>query len=379
MASITFDKATLTYPGAKQSTIEQLSLDIKDGEFVAVVGPSGSGKSTTLRMISGLEPLAGGDILMDGKSVKNVPPSKRNIAMVFQTYALYPHMTVEGNMDFALKMQKVDPAERKRRVKMAAESLDLLPYLNRRPKELSGGQRQRVAMGRAIVRQPSVFLMDEPLSNLDARLRVATRAQIVELQQRLKTTTIYVTHDQIEAMTMADRIAVIDKGHLQQLGSPRDLYNNPSNTFVAGFLGSPSMNIIPAGGLSASISPEILDQLGGNSVEELLLGIRPEALDLTEPSDPRADIQGTVILVENTGSDAFLRVRTDVLADNPMVIRVDSQLDIKVGQNVGLMIKWDDAHWFNAKTGQAVSNPSDRRPAGQAGAAAAVPVNRGEA
>lgn len=376
MASITFDKATLTYPGAKKSTIDQLSLNIEDGEFVAVVGPSGSGKSTTLRMISGLESLSGGDILMDGKSVKNTPPSKRNIAMVFQTYALYPHMTVEGNMDFALKMQKVDPAERKRRIQAAAEALDLVPYLNRRPKELSGGQRQRVAMGRAIVRQPAVFLMDEPLSNLDARLRVATRAQIVELQQRLKTTTVYVTHDQVEAMTMADRIAVIDQGHLQQIGSPRELYHNPSNIFVATFLGSPSMNMIPAQALGQAINPQSLKQLDGTPINNLILGVRPDALELTSPSNPSAEITGTIAVVEDTGSDAFLHIRSDVLKDATLTVRVDSDMGVKIGDNVGLLINWDRGHWFNAETEQALANPS-ARPAHTQGQHAAATESEG--
>src|ERR687885_889282 len=246
MATVTYDHATRLYPGGTRAAVDQLNLDIADGEFLVLVGPSGCGKSTSLRMLAGLEEVNDGHIYIGEKDVTDVPPKDRDIAMVFQNYALYPHMTVAENMGFALKIAGVNKEERAQRVQEAAKLLDLEPYLARKPKALSGGQRQRVAMGRAIVRQPQVFLMDEPLSNLDAKLRVQTRTQIASLQRRLGTTTIYVTHDQIEAMTMGDRVAVIRKGVLQQVDSPQVLYERPRNLFVAGFIGSPAMNLIEA-------------------------------------------------------------------------------------------------------------------------------------
>src|SRR3954470_952594 len=242
MATVTFDKAPRLYPGAERPAVDGLELTVDDGEFLVLVGPSGCGKSTSLRMLAGLEDVDGGAIRIGGRDVTDVPPKDRDIAMVFQNYALYPHMTVADNMGFALKMAKVSKDEIGTRVKEAARLLDLEPYLDRKPKALSGGQRQRVARGRAIVRNPQVFLMDEPLSNLDAKLRVQTRTQIAELQHRLDVTTVYVTHDQIEAMTMGDRVAVLKDGLLQQLDTPQNLYDHPSNMFVAGFIGSPSMN-----------------------------------------------------------------------------------------------------------------------------------------
>ena len=246
MASVTFDKATRLYPGSTRPAVDQIDLEVADGEFLVLVGPSGCGKSTTLRMLAGLEEVNDGRILIGDRDVTDVPPKDRDIAMVFQNYALYPHMTVAENMGFALKIAGVGKEDRAKRVLEAAKLLDLEPYLGRKPKALSGGQRQRVAMGRAIVRQPQVFLMDEPLSNLDAKLRVQTRTQIASLQRRLGVTTVYVTHDQTEALTMGDRIAVLKDGILQQVGTPRDLYEKPNNVFVAGFIGSPAMNLFPA-------------------------------------------------------------------------------------------------------------------------------------
>ena len=243
MATVTFDNATRIYPGTERPAVDSLNIDIADGEFLVLVGPSGCGKSTSLRMLAGLEDVDAGSIWVGDRDVTNVQPKDRDIAMVFQSYALYPHMTVADNMGFALKIAKVDKAEIRQRVEAAAKILDLTEYLDRKPKALSGGQRQRVAMGRAIVRQPQVFLMDEPLSNLDAKLRVQTRTQIAALQRRLGTTTVYVTHDQVEALTMGDRIAVLKDGVLQQVGTPRDMYDAPSNVFVAGFIGSPAMNL----------------------------------------------------------------------------------------------------------------------------------------
>src|SRR5690606_1598290 len=246
MATVTFDKATRIYPGAETPAVDELSIEIADGEFLVLVGPSGCGKSTSLRMLAGLEEVTSGRILIGDRDVTTVPPKDRDVAMVFQNYALYPHMTVGENMGFALKIAGVGKHERAQRVLDAAKLLDLVPFLERKPKALSGGQRQRVAMGRAIVRSPQVFLMDEPLSNLDAKLRVQTRTQISSLQRRLDVTTVYVTHDQVEALTMGDRIAVLADGALQQLGTPRDLYENPANVFVAGFIGSPAMNLFEA-------------------------------------------------------------------------------------------------------------------------------------
>ena len=246
MASVVFDKATRIYPGTTTPAVDKLDLVVNDGEFLVLVGPSGCGKSTSLRMLAGLEEIDNGRILIGDRDVTNVAPKDRDIAMVFQSYALYPHMTVAENMGFALKIAGTSKEERDRRVLEAAKLLDLEPYLERKPKALSGGQRQRVAMGRAIVREPQVFLMDEPLSNLDAKLRVATRTQIAALQRRLGITTVYVTHDQVEAMTMGDRVAVLKDGLLQQVDTPRNLYDNPANAFVAGFIGSPAMNLLTA-------------------------------------------------------------------------------------------------------------------------------------
>ena len=244
MATVTFDKATRIYPGSDKPAVDQLEIDIEDGEFLVLVGPSGCGKSTSLRMLAGLEDVNGGAIRIGDRDVTHLPPKDRDIAMVFQNYALYPHMTVADNMGFALKIAGVNKAEIRKKVEEAAKILDLTEYLDRKPKALSGGQRQRVAMGRAIVREPQVFLMDEPLSNLDAKLRVSTRTQIASLQRRLGITTVYVTHDQVEAMTMGDRVAVLKDGLLQQVDSPRNMYDRPANLFVAGFIGSPAMNLV---------------------------------------------------------------------------------------------------------------------------------------
>ena len=246
MASVTFDKATRVYPGADKPSVDKLDLHIEDGEFLVLVGPSGCGKSTSLRMLAGLEDVNEGRILIGDRDVTNLPPKDRDIAMVFQNYALYPHMTVADNMGFALKIAGEPKDKIRTRVEEAAKILDLTEYLDRKPKALSGGQRQRVAMGRAIVREPQVFLMDEPLSNLDAKLRVQTRTQIASLQRRLGVTTVYVTHDQVEAMTMGDRVAVLKDGLLQQVDTPRELYDRPDNVFVAGFIGSPAMNLLAA-------------------------------------------------------------------------------------------------------------------------------------
>ena len=314
MASVTFDHASRVYPGADKPAVDQLCLDIADGEFLVLVGPSGCGKSTSLRMLAGLEDVNGGRILIGDKDVTDVPPKNRDIAMVFQNYALYPHMSVRENMGFALKIAGVSKEEINKRVEEAAKILDLEPYLDRKPKALSGGQRQRVAMGRAIVRKPQVFLMDEPLSNLDAKLRVQTRTQIASLQRELGVTTVYVTHDQTEALTMGDRIAVLAGGLLQQVGTPQEMYERPANEFVAGFIGSPAMNLgtFTVDGEWAKIGPARVrlsaatrDALVPEDGGKIKIGFRPEGLDVVDES-----VEGTIPVevdfVEELGSDAYV-------------------------------------------------------------------------
>ena len=314
MASVTFDHASRVYPGADKPAVDQLCLDIADGEFLVLVGPSGCGKSTSLRMLAGLEDVNGGRILIGDKDVTDVPPKNRDIAMVFQNYALYPHMSVRENMGFALKIAGVSKEEINKRVEEAAKILDLEPYLDRKPKALSGGQRQRVAMGRAIVRKPQVFLMDEPLSNLDAKLRVQTRTQIASLQRELGVTTVYVTHDQTEALTMGDRIAVLAGGLLQQGGTPQEMYERPANEFVAGFIGSPAMNLgtFTVDGEWAKIGPARVrlsaatrDALVPEDGGKIKIGFRPEGLDLVDES-VEDTIPVEVDFVEELGSDAYV-------------------------------------------------------------------------
>ena len=307
MASVEYDDATRLYPGTAKPAVNELNLSIADGELLVLVGPSGSGKSTALRMLAGLEPLDEGKILIGGKDVSAVRPRDRDIAMVFQSYALYPQLDVAANMGFALKQQGVPKEERASRVREVAKLLDLEPYLDRKPRNLSGGQRQRVAMGRAIVRHPQVYLMDEPLSNLDAKLRVQTRAELVELQQRLAVTTVYVTHDQVEAMTMGHRVAVLRDGDLQQCDTPSTLYHEPANLFVAGFIGSPAMNMLPVsatgpvriGGAEIGVA----DDLGG---ERATVGFRPETVVVGE-----GPVAGRIRVVEDLGSEAFVHLVID--------------------------------------------------------------------
>ena len=314
MASVTFDHASRVYPGADKPAVDQLCLDIADGEFLVLVGPSGCGKSTSLRMLAGLEDVNGGRILIGDKDVTDVPPKNRDIAMVFQNYALYPHMSVRENMGFALKIAGVPKEEINKRVEEAAKILDLEPYLDRKPKAMSGGQRQRVAMGRAIVRKPQVFLMDEPLSNLDAKLRVQTRTQIASLQRELGVTTVYVTHDQTEALTMGDRIAVLAGGLLQQFGTPQEMYERPANEFVAGFIGSPAMNLgtFTVDGEWAKIGPArvplseatraaLTPEDGG----KIKIGFRPEGLEVVDET-VKGTIPVEVDFVEELGSDAYV-------------------------------------------------------------------------
>ncbi|MBK8161018.1 MAG: sn-glycerol-3-phosphate ABC transporter ATP-binding protein UgpC [Rhodospirillaceae bacterium] len=330
-----------------------VSIDIADGEFVILVGPSGCGKSTLLRMIAGLESITSGEIAIGGRVVNDVPPKERDIAMVFQNYALYPHMTVGANMGFSLKLKKAPAAEIDARVNQAAGILGLTPYLDRFPRQLSGGQRQRVAMGRAIVRDPQVFLFDEPLSNLDAKLRVAMRAEVKELHQRLKTTTVYVTHDQIEAMTMADKIVVMHDGKVEQIGQPLELYDRPCNRFVAGFIGSPAMNFIPgriegadgrmltgSGGLRLALDADAARHQG----REVTLGVRPEHLTLGE-----GGLTAEVVVVEPTGSEVQVNARLQGGEEIVAVFRERHMF--KPGEKIGLKPLPGLTHLFDAESG----------------------------
>jgi len=346
MASITYENATLTYPGAKAPSVNKVNLHIEDGEFLVLVGPSGCGKSTTLRMLAGLEQITSGRILIGGEDVTNVPPKDRDAAMVFQNYALYPHMTVGENMGFALKIAKVPKDEIRRRVEEAAELLDLTAYLDRKPKALSGGQRQRVAMGRAIVRAPQVFLMDEPLSNLDAKLRVQTRTEIARLQRRLGTTTVYVTHDQVEAMTMGDRVAVLKDGILQQVAPPRELYENPVNAFVAGFIGSPAMNLF-----TKDVESDGTVIIGGepiavpdNARKSVTVGIRPEHLTLADRG-----ISAKVDMIEELGADDYLYCTTSL--GFPLVARSSSEYGVSKGDDVQFAFDPARALFFDGEDG----------------------------
>ncbi len=327
MAAVTFEKATRHYPGTTRPAVDQLDLSVADGEFVVLVGPSGCGKTTSLRMIAGLETVDSGRIHIGTRDVTDDDPKDRDVAMVFQNYALYPHMTVAQNMGFALKIARITKAEIQQRILDAARLLDLESYLDRKPKDLSGGQRQRVAMGRAIVRRPQVFLMDEPLSNLDAKLRVQTRNQIAGLQRRLGTTTIYVTHDQVEAMTMGDRVAVLRDGVLQQCAAPRELYRSPVNMFVAEFIGSPAMNLFTLPVIDHSVSlgdwPIQLPREIGDAAAEIVVGIRPEHFEIGSKG-----IEMQIDVVEELGADAYLYGRVggaDNISDQPIVARVDGQ------------------------------------------------------
>jgi multiple sugar transport system ATP-binding protein len=360
MATVTYDKATRLYDGSSRPAVDSLDLEVGDGEFLVLVGPSGCGKSTSLRMLAGLEPVNRGRVRIGDRDVTDVDPSNRDIAMVFQTYALYPHMTVAENMGFALKIAGVNKSETRTRVEEAAKILDLSDYLERKPKALSGGQRQRVAMGRAIVRNPQVFCMDEPLSNLDAKLRVQTRTQIASLQRRLAVTTLYVTHDQVEAMTMGDRVAVLKDGLLQQVASPRELYDRPGNVFVAGFIGSPAMNLfgltpeadgtVGLGNFRMTLPREAAGKAGAGGIT---LGVRPEDLRLVGENE---GIPATVELLEELGSDAYLHA-TVRGSDGTQVLvaRVDPKGPPARGTDVSLAPTTDNLHWFDTASGQRIS------------------------
>ena len=366
MASVTYDKASRIYPGAERPAVDALDLDIADGEFLVLVGPSGCGKSTSLRMLAGLEEVNNGQIRIGDRDVTDLKPKDRDIAMVFQSYALYPHMTVAQNMGFALKIAGRSKEEISARVAEAAKILDLESFLDRKPKALSGGQRQRVAMGRAIVRSPQVFLMDEPLSNLDAKLRVQTRTQIAALQRRLGTTTVYVTHDQVEAMTMGDRVAVLNAGLLAQCDTPLRLYQQPASVFVAGFIGSPGMNIaeFKLGGTDAvfgqarvHLATATLTALAEEGADRVVVGFRPESVDLVTENDPEA-FPVTVAVVEELGSDAFLHgwhsdlPGSDATGNGQVIARVDPNRPPATGERVHLRIQPGKGHFFSVTTAQ---------------------------
>ena len=342
--------------------VQDFNLEIRDQEFIVLVGPSGCGKSTTLRMVAGLEEISGGDLLIDGVRVNDVEPKDRDIAMVFQSYALYPHMTVRGNMEFPLKLRKMPKDEIKKRVDAAAETLGITEYLDRKPKALSGGQRQRVAIGRAIVREPKVLLMDEPLSNLDAKLRNQMRAEIIKLRQRIKSTFLYVTHDQTEAMTLGDRIVIMKDGVIQQIGTPQEVFDHPYNLFVAGFIGMPQMNFFDAelvekdgaysvkvGGIEVALSAEKQERLKAKQVksQEITLGVRPEHITLL--ADDQSGIHGTIEVAEMMGSAVHLHASacgkdTIIIVDT---MNLDKGQNLSIGANVQFAFDGNVAHVFS--------------------------------
>ena len=359
MAQVTYDSASRIYgfgSSLEVRAVDKLNLHITDGELLVLVGPSGSGKSTALRMLAGLEPINEGRLVIDDRDVSLVRPQDRDIAMVFQNYALYPQMTVRENMGFALKQQKIPKDDRKKRVEEAAEILDLSPYLDRKPKALSGGQRQRVAMGRAIVREPKVFLMDEPLSNLDAKLRVQTRTELVDLQARLGVTTAYVTHDQVEAMTMGHRVAVLDHGVLQQVDSPGRLYSHPDNLFVAGFIGSPAMNLVETerqgnelflGDNAVPLTPDVQADLENTSANKFVVGARPEHL-----STAAGGTAAKANVIEDLGSEAFIHaIMPHQGQDKTMVVRVPGETSVTRGDNILIGVD-GPLHIFEAESGR---------------------------
>ncbi|MER6391750.1 ABC transporter ATP-binding protein [Streptomyces sp. NPDC059382] len=362
MASVTFDKATRLYPGGDKPAVDQLQLEIEDGEFLVLVGPSGCGKSTSLRMLAGLEDVNGGSIRIGDRDVTHLPPKDRDIAMVFQNYALYPHMSVADNMGFALKIAGEDKATIRRKVEDAAKMLDLTQYLDRKPKALSGGQRQRVAMGRAIVRKPQVFLMDEPLSNLDAKLRVSTRTQIAALQRDLGITTVYVTHDQVEAMTMGDRVAVLKDGLLQQVDTPRNMYDRPANLFVAGFIGSPAMNLVEVpitdGGVKfgdsvVPVSREALSAAADAGDRTVTVGVRPEHFDIGDTGG----LTITVNVVEELGADGYVYGSTsEAEGKQDIVVRVNGRQVPEKGSTLHVVPRGGEIHVFSTSSGARLSD-----------------------
>ncbi len=360
MATVQFEKAQRWYPGADSPAVPGINLEIGDGEFMVLVGPSGCGKSTTLRMLAGLEEVNSGHIFIGDRDVTHIPPKDRDIAMVFQNYALYPHMSVADNMGFALKMAKVPTEERQKRVEEAAKILGLMQFLDRKPKALSGGQRQRVAMGRAIVRSPQVFCMDEPLSNLDAKMRVATRTDIAKLQSDLGVTTVYVTHDQVEAMTMGDRVAVMLDGYLQQVDTPLELYNRPKNLFVAGFIGSPQMNLMEGmadkgevrfGPYHMPVDPTAAKKMQG----KVTLGVRPENWRMVgEGEGTGLPLKATV--VEELGADNYVYGTSDAEGvDGVVIVRVEGRNKIRKNETIHVTTDTEHVHVFDNETGERLS------------------------
>jgi ABC-type sugar transport system ATPase subunit len=350
MATVRFDHATRRFDTSSAPAVDSLDIDIADGEFLVLVGPSGCGKSTSLRMLAGLEPIDAGRVLIDGRDMNRVAPRDRDVAMVFQNYALYPTMTVAQNMGFALRNAGVNKVDTRRQVEEAARVLQLEELLDRKPSQLSGGQRQRVAMGRAIVRRPKVFCMDEPLSNLDAKLRVSTRGEIAGLQRRLGVTTVYVTHDQVEAMTMGTRVAVLRGGELQQVAAPRDLYDRPVNAFVAGFIGTPAMNLleVPVEGSLARVgTAEVRLPVSPQGRDRVTLGARPEALRLVGGGEPGLDL--TVDLVEELGAESFAYGHTH--DGSRLAIRLDRAHRLAVGEFVRVRPVNAEVHAFDVETG----------------------------
>jgi multiple sugar transport system ATP-binding protein len=334
-------QATRIYPGNDAPAVDALSLDIADGEFMVLVGPSGSGKTTALRMLAGLEEIDAGALFIGERDVSDITPKERDVAMVFQNYALYPYLTVAANIGFPLRIAKVRKSQREARVKEVAKLLGLTEYLDRKPGQLSGGQRQRVAMGRAIVRVPSVFLMDEPLSNLDAKLRVQMRADIAALQADFGVTTVYVTHDQAEAMTLGHRVAVLHDGRLQQVGPPRELYERPANLFVAGFIGSPAMNLVPAGAVGIAANGKVA-------------GFRPEHVDIAGDGE---GIPARVEVVEDIGADAYVFCSADLGGEQTrLVARTEVRDAPKQGERVALRPRAEEAHLFDPQSGERLTN-----------------------
>jgi multiple sugar transport system ATP-binding protein len=357
MADVRYDKASRIYPGTEQPAVNELELHVQDGEFMVLVGPSGSGKTTALRMLAGLEEVDGGAIFIGERDVTDLPPKSRDVSMVFQSYALYPYLTVEENIGFPLKIAHVKKEQRRQRVREVAKLLGLEEYLQRKPGQLSGGQRQRVAMGRAIVRMPQVFLMDEPLSNLDAKLRVQMRADIASLQSDFGVTTVYVTHDQAEAMTLGHRVAVLKDGVLQQCDTPRALYETPTNTFVAGFIGSPAMNLLTVplgsngsvslGGTAVQLPDSVRSAASAAGWSELTIGVRPEALELAGEGIP-----AEVTVVEEIGADAYLFCTATIAgAELRLVARAAARQAPSRGEQVSLRPVPGEAHLFDPASG----------------------------
>ncbi len=368
MAEVTFEHVAKSFD--KVSVIEDLNLDVRDHEFMVLVGPSGCGKSTALRMIAGLEEISEGRIKIGGRVVNDLPPKSRDIAMVFQNYALYPHMTVRENLEFGLKIRKIPRPEIDRLVAEAAAILEISHLLDRKPKQLSGGQRQRVALGRAIIRKPAVYLFDEPLSNLDAKLRVQMRAEIKKLQRRLETTTVYVTHDQTEAMTMGSRIAVMKDGRIQQVGTPLEIYNRPENLFVANFIGTPPMNfvnatirnggaLLEASGFSLPVPESLRAIAAAADGKKVIVGIRPE--HILEPSTPtrgeKAKLSADVEVIEPLGDEVIVHVK---VGGDVLVYKVEPQITPEVGQKLEIAVELDRLHLFDAQTERRLGGSGDR-------------------